>query len=199
MEQDKTLGPLNNLLDRLLNPQQNIPIRVDPANAEKINMDLLKDLQYGQCFDLSDITNDKAKEKGEVKINTSKHKNEDNLSQDELEANSRLVSAAMSNLLQAYDALTDYKSGLGKETSKNAMRQVREAIEEAYNKLASSVSLELVACAKENYPVVHREMLGKGYVDFRDMGLNIEVAQSISDLSTKLGEISVSLNNNLPW
>lgn len=184
MNNIKIEPPFDGLLSRLLGGDGQDKF----YNKNKFVIDF-SDVQYGPAITIP-IKNMNKEKDVQMKLNTSKHKNEKNLSQDEMEANSRLISSAMSNLLQAYDALSDYRSGLGKETNKNVSRQVREAVEEAYNKLVSGVSLGLLACAKENYPVVKRDMLGDSHVDFHDMGIDIDMAQSISDIEQSVRNLA---------
>lgn len=158
---DNKSNPLDGQVYRLVDDIDGNSFRLENNKGESPQLNSLDGLQFGEQITIPKAI--KANERKHMKINTSRHKNEDNLSQDDLEANSRLVSSALSKLLQAYDAMSDYRTRLGKETNKNVARQVRESIEEAYNKLAAGVDLDLLACAKENYPKITRGTIGKGH------------------------------------
>lgn len=198
---DNKSNPLDGLVYRLVGDIEGNSFRLENNKGESLQLNLPDGLQFVEQITIPKAI--KANERKHMKVNTSRHKNEDNLSQDDLEANSRLVSSALSKLLQAYDAMSDYRTGLGKETNKNVAKQVRESIEEAYNKLVAGVDLDLLACAKENYPKITRGTIGKGHVDFRDMGLNIDVANSIQQMSEQVNNLSQCIGNewsaNTSW
>ena len=86
---------------RLVDDIEGNSFRLENSKGESLQLNLLDGLEFGEQIAIPKAV--KANERKHMKINTSKHKNEDNLSQDDLEANSRLVSSALSKLLQAYD------------------------------------------------------------------------------------------------
>lgn len=101
---DNKSNPLDGLVYRLVDDIEGNSFRLENNKGESLQLNLLDGLQSGEQITIPKAI--KANERKHMKINTSRHKNEDNLSQDDLEANSRLVSSALSKLLQAYDAMS---------------------------------------------------------------------------------------------
>lgn len=102
---DNKSNPLDGLVYRLVDDIEGNSFRLENNKGESLQLNLPDGLQFGEQITIPKAI--KANERKHMKINTSRHKNEDNLSQDDLEANSRLVSSALSKLLQAYDAMSD--------------------------------------------------------------------------------------------
>lgn len=108
------------------------------------------------------------------KVNTKKHKNENNLSQDEMEANSLIIKNCLGRLIEAYDLMVDYQTGLKNETSQNIRRVLMVNISDCANTLTSAIDMGLMAIDKATAPVNKRGLIGNGKADFAHIG-GIEV------------------------